>query len=232
MQDKDAADRSDAELAAEAWSNHLARNDSQIVDHFQGLLKSTLVCPQCRNASVKFDPYLYMSLPLPESKVRTVNFVLVPVLCSALAAEAVASLSAAVAEGNPVPELAEEVEGAEAGAPADSAPFADSAAAADSVTVTKPQIVGEACAGMETGGVRGVVSDGGVGSSSGSGRPRQYSLELSANASLKDFLVAVALIAGIRGKTLKTQSLTKRLCFSSLRKIFLLIWYHVIQGCM
>ena len=34
----------------------------------QGLYKSTLVCPQCSYSSVKFDPFMYLSLPLPESK--------------------------------------------------------------------------------------------------------------------------------------------------------------------
>ncbi len=34
-QEKDSAGRSDEQLAAEAWSNYRARNDSAIVDHFQ-----------------------------------------------------------------------------------------------------------------------------------------------------------------------------------------------------
>lgn len=36
----------------------------------QGLYKSTLVCPQCAYSSIKFDPFMYLSLPLPESRVR------------------------------------------------------------------------------------------------------------------------------------------------------------------
>ena len=42
-----------------------ARNDSAIVDHFQGLLKSTLDCPNCGHHKRKFDPFMYLSVPLP-----------------------------------------------------------------------------------------------------------------------------------------------------------------------
>ncbi len=43
----------------------------------QGLYKSTLVCPQCNFSSVKFDPFMYLSLPLPSSKTRTLFITLV-----------------------------------------------------------------------------------------------------------------------------------------------------------
>jgi ubiquitin C-terminal hydrolase len=69
-QEPDANGRPDAVVAAEAWQNFQRRNRSMIVDHLQGLLKSTLVCPNCGNTSQKYDPYMFMSLPLPQSKVR------------------------------------------------------------------------------------------------------------------------------------------------------------------
>ena len=40
-------DRSDTEVAMESWKVHLLRNDSYLVDLFQGQFKSTLVCPTC-----------------------------------------------------------------------------------------------------------------------------------------------------------------------------------------
>ena len=43
----DTTDREDKEIAREAWENYKRRNDSVILDIFHGLLKSTLVCPQC-----------------------------------------------------------------------------------------------------------------------------------------------------------------------------------------
>ena len=36
-EEKDAEGREDADVAAEAWDNYRARNDSVVVDHFQGL---------------------------------------------------------------------------------------------------------------------------------------------------------------------------------------------------
>ena len=39
----------------------------------QGMYKSKLVCPQCSFVGVKFDPYMYLSLNLPESKFRTLQ---------------------------------------------------------------------------------------------------------------------------------------------------------------
>jgi len=45
----------------------------------QGLYKSTLVCPQCSFSSVKFDPFMYLSLPLPMPKTRTLYITLIHV---------------------------------------------------------------------------------------------------------------------------------------------------------
>ena len=64
-------------VAKEAWSNHRLRNDSIIVDIFHGLFKSTLVCPECSKVSVTFDPFCYLTLPLPMKKDRTMEVFLV-----------------------------------------------------------------------------------------------------------------------------------------------------------
>ncbi|KAL1021641.1 hypothetical protein UPYG_G00015970 [Umbra pygmaea] len=70
---RDADGRPDQEVAEEAWRNHRRRNDSVIVDTFHGLFKSTLVCPECRKVSVTFDPFCYLSVPLPVSKDRVME---------------------------------------------------------------------------------------------------------------------------------------------------------------
>ncbi|MQM04952.1 hypothetical protein Taro_037752 [Colocasia esculenta] len=70
---KDAPDRTDEEVADEYWSNHLARNNSIIVDICQGQYRSTLVCPICSKVSVTFDPFMYLSLPLPSTTMRTMT---------------------------------------------------------------------------------------------------------------------------------------------------------------
>ncbi|KAK5600552.1 hypothetical protein CRENBAI_014782 [Crenichthys baileyi] len=70
---RDAEGRPDQEVAEEAWRNHRRRNDSVIVDTFHGLFKSTLVCPECHKVSVTFDPFCYLSVPLPVSKDRVME---------------------------------------------------------------------------------------------------------------------------------------------------------------
>uniref|UniRef100_A0A8C8S4Y6 Ubiquitin carboxyl-terminal hydrolase n=1 Tax=Pelusios castaneus TaxID=367368 RepID=A0A8C8S4Y6_9SAUR len=77
IQLKDADGRPDKVVAEEAWENHLKRNDSIIVDIFHGLFKSTLVCPECAKISVTFDPFCYLTLPLPMRKERTLEVYLV-----------------------------------------------------------------------------------------------------------------------------------------------------------
>ena len=65
-------------VAKEAWEGYKQRNDSIIVDLFHGLLKSTLVCPECRKVSVQFDPFCYLSLPLPLKKERFIEVFFMP----------------------------------------------------------------------------------------------------------------------------------------------------------
>ncbi|XP_058047153.1 ubiquitin carboxyl-terminal hydrolase 15 isoform X2 [Ahaetulla prasina] len=77
IQLKDADGRPDKVVAEEAWENHLKRNDSIIVDIFHGLFKSTLVCPECAKISVTFDPFCYLTLPLPMKKERSLEVYLV-----------------------------------------------------------------------------------------------------------------------------------------------------------
>ncbi|XP_064488064.1 ubiquitin carboxyl-terminal hydrolase 15-like isoform X2 [Ornithodoros turicata] len=74
---KDSDGRPDEVVAQEAWMNYLMRNNSIIVDIFHGLLKSTLVCPDCSKLSVTFDPFCYLSLPLPTKKEKLLELVLI-----------------------------------------------------------------------------------------------------------------------------------------------------------
>ncbi|CEP00383.1 hypothetical protein PBRA_001437 [Plasmodiophora brassicae] len=64
----DSNGRPDELVAAEQWTNYLARNQSIIVDYLCGQFKSELVCPNgtCP-PSVKFDAFTCVSLPLPEA---------------------------------------------------------------------------------------------------------------------------------------------------------------------
>ncbi|KAF9172125.1 CSN-associated deubiquitinating enzyme Ubp12 [Mortierella sp. AD010] len=73
----DSNGRPDEEVASDCWQIHKTRNDSIIVDLFQGQYKSTLVCPKCSKISVTFDPFMYLSLPLPINKkwIGTITYV-------------------------------------------------------------------------------------------------------------------------------------------------------------
>jgi len=48
----------------------LLRNDSVIVENFHGQLKSKVICPdeQCKNVSITFDPFMFLSVPVPTSE--------------------------------------------------------------------------------------------------------------------------------------------------------------------
>ena len=68
---KDSDGRPDIVVSQEAEQNHSARNKSIVVDLFTGQLKSKVTCNVCGHESVKFDPFQYLSLPLPmESSVH------------------------------------------------------------------------------------------------------------------------------------------------------------------
>jgi len=57
-------------FAAEFWHDHLQRHRSKIVDLCQGQLRSQVKCVECGEASVTYDPFLFLSLPLPQGLKR------------------------------------------------------------------------------------------------------------------------------------------------------------------
>jgi ubiquitin C-terminal hydrolase len=69
----DADGRPDKVVADERWEMHKKRNDE-----FQGQFKSTLVCPDCGKISVTFDPFMYLTLPVPVVKRRRIKVTFVP----------------------------------------------------------------------------------------------------------------------------------------------------------
>lgn len=75
---EDAGDRPHEDVAREAWNNHRKRNDSVIVDTLHGLFRSTVECPQCPRVSVTFDPFCYLTLPLPVKKDKMLECTFVP----------------------------------------------------------------------------------------------------------------------------------------------------------
>ncbi|GAC99907.1 ubiquitin carboxyl-terminal hydrolase 2 [Pseudozyma hubeiensis SY62] len=65
-------------FAKRQWDIYKARNDSVIVDLFQGQYRSTLVCPECSKVSIKFDPFMYLTLPIPNKKMWKGQIYFVP----------------------------------------------------------------------------------------------------------------------------------------------------------
>lgn len=67
IQDKDCDGTHDSKDAVEAWKNYLARNKSLIVDIFQGQFRNTCQCKTCGHRNIRFEPFMYLSLPITES---------------------------------------------------------------------------------------------------------------------------------------------------------------------
>ena len=59
-------------LAAESLANYMRCNNSFVVDIFQAQFRSSLTCPTCERQSNTFDPFLCVSLPIPQIQVRPV----------------------------------------------------------------------------------------------------------------------------------------------------------------
>ena len=63
---------SSTELARRAWLEYLEVNQSIITSTFSAQLHSTLRCHQCQKESKTFEPYLLLSLPIPQKIIRPV----------------------------------------------------------------------------------------------------------------------------------------------------------------
>eukprot|EP01105_Mastigella_eilhardi_P002122 TRINITY_DN1254_c0_g1_i1.p1 TRINITY_DN1254_c0_g1~~TRINITY_DN1254_c0_g1_i1.p1 ORF type:complete len:1404 (+),score=288.29 TRINITY_DN1254_c0_g1_i1:40-4251(+) len=72
----DAEGKSDEELANLSWDTYKLRNQSVVVDLCQGQTRSVLTCPTCGYASVTFEPFSCLSLPLPIEQDRLLEVVL------------------------------------------------------------------------------------------------------------------------------------------------------------
>lgn len=69
------------ELASnKAWGLHLQREDSRVLENFMGQVKSRLECcePDCNRVSTTFDPFMYLSVPIPGASDRTLKLTFIP----------------------------------------------------------------------------------------------------------------------------------------------------------
>jgi len=71
----------DADAADTAWKMHLRREDSKVLENFMGQVKSRLECCEegCNRVSTTFDPFMYLSVPIPSESERTMTVIFVPI---------------------------------------------------------------------------------------------------------------------------------------------------------
>lgn len=74
----DSDGRPDEELADIWWTNHFQRELSIIEALFTGQYKSTSTCKTCKYESARFEPFLYLQIPLPEDDQINVQCILYP----------------------------------------------------------------------------------------------------------------------------------------------------------
>jgi len=56
---------------------HIKRNQSIIVDLMTGQYRSKVTCPDCHRESITFDPFITVTLPIPQKVVNSVMFYLI-----------------------------------------------------------------------------------------------------------------------------------------------------------
>lgn len=67
-------EKSDNQLAREAWVRYLKRNNSYFVHNFFGQFKSRIKCPTCKSEFLKFDEFQVVSLPVPTLNSTSLSF--------------------------------------------------------------------------------------------------------------------------------------------------------------
>lgn len=66
---------SEVMMANRVWEEYKAKNDSVIVSTFQGQFRSTVVCSECSHVSVTYEPFMYLSLPIPHAMDQQISVV-------------------------------------------------------------------------------------------------------------------------------------------------------------
>ncbi|OUM68860.1 hypothetical protein PIROE2DRAFT_31589, partial [Piromyces sp. E2] len=58
----------DMEAAKTSWDLHIRRENSIIVDLFYGQYRSINICQTCNTKRLNFEPFVYLTLPIPENQ--------------------------------------------------------------------------------------------------------------------------------------------------------------------
>ena len=70
MELKEIKGETDEQASNRWWEYYKSREDSIIVDLFQGQFKSTINCSNCENSSINYNTYKILSLPIPSKKMH------------------------------------------------------------------------------------------------------------------------------------------------------------------
>ena len=74
---RDPARLKEAIEADRYWEKYLAKNKTVVAHSFQGQFKNTVICSVCNHVSVSFEPFMYLSVPLPRAVERQLEVVVV-----------------------------------------------------------------------------------------------------------------------------------------------------------
>lgn len=78
VEEQDTTKETDLEASERWWKNHLARENSIIVDLFHGQYKTKISCPDCKRQCLNYDSFMYLSLPIPSESlkisIKVINF--------------------------------------------------------------------------------------------------------------------------------------------------------------
>merc|ERR1719240_515995 len=75
--DEDDEDEIDQVKAQREWEAYREKNISIVVDLFEGQLRSTLTCCNCARRSSRFEPFRFLSVPVPIQPDRPFDITLV-----------------------------------------------------------------------------------------------------------------------------------------------------------
>lgn len=74
---RDPARLKEAIEADRYWEKYLSLNSTVLAHTFQGQFKNTIICSQCSHISVSFEPFMYLSVPLPRANDLQIEVTLV-----------------------------------------------------------------------------------------------------------------------------------------------------------
>ena len=63
---------SDLKASQRWWDLHKKREDSIIVDLFNGQFRSETICQKCGKSSITYDPFMSLCVPLPTTKIHLI----------------------------------------------------------------------------------------------------------------------------------------------------------------